>query len=128
MMSNEALKKRRSLTPPIGTPAVGGSPSRRATTRREVSERVCAKLDGGRVLEGWALNVSRGGLRVILEGDVELGEEVEITVGDMAEAPLTRRGRVVWLQEERDGAIVGIEFLNVSGTHKSVPPAPPTTE
>jgi hypothetical protein len=101
---------------------------RRAGTRREVSERITLVHDGGS-FEGWALNVSRGGVRAILEDKVELGREFDVEVG--AEDSLKRRGRVVWVQEEPDGVIVGIEFLGgapstaPSGTHKSVPPPPP---
>lgn len=59
-------------------------------------------------LPGWALNVSRGGLRAILEDPVELGEEFSIQLGD---EPLAREGRVVWCQEEQDGVIVGVQFF-----------------
>jgi hypothetical protein len=31
---------------------------------------------------------------------------------------------VVWVQEEPDGVIVGLEFTSLSGTQKSVPPPP----
>jgi len=64
-------------------------------------------------LEGWALNVSRGGVRVILEGKVDLGAEFEVTMteGTGVNAPKTRRmGRVVWVQDEPDGVVAGIEF------------------
>jgi len=98
---------------------------RRGGPRREVSERAKLRQPGiEREWEGWALNVSRGGVRCILEEKVELGGEYEVTLGLEGDSPLTRRGRVVWLQEEHDGVVVGIEFLNLSGTHKSVPPAP----
>jgi hypothetical protein len=67
----------------------------------------------GARLEGWALNVSRGGLRVILEEKVDLGAEFEITMS-LADA---REGltnpvvaRVVWVQEELDGVVAGLEF------------------
>jgi hypothetical protein len=66
---------------------------------------------GGETLEGWALNASRGGLRVILEEKVELGVEFEITVSGESGLDTQRAGRVVWVQEEPDGAIVGLEFL-----------------
>lgn len=107
---------------PSGTHAM-----RRGGARREVSSRVTMRpLQGGDAThEGWALNVSRGGLRAILEeAKVALGDEFEITMGDGDELP-PRTGRVVWLQEEPDGVIIGIEFTSLSGTHKSVPPAPP---
>ncbi|WP_394832112.1 PilZ domain-containing protein [Pendulispora rubella] len=120
------MKNRRSLTPMQGVP-VDGTPLRRSDVRREVSERIqLRKLDpnappdtdpaAGPLLDGWALNVSRGGIRCILEESVELGDEFEITIGEVGNAPMTRRGRIVWVQEEADGLIVGVEFLTPSGT------------
>jgi hypothetical protein len=80
----------------------------------------------GARLEGWALNVSRGGLRVILEESVELGAEFEITMsigdgpgqpspgaeasGAGSKAAPTLVARVVWVQEEPDGVVAGLEF------------------
>ncbi len=96
---------------------------RRGGARREVTERVTLRHEDGRVLEGWALNVSRGGLRAILEDKVILGQKFEIGLG--SEEVLHRAGRIVWVQEEPDGVIVGIEFTGMSGTHASQPPPPP---
>ncbi len=127
-----AVKKRTSLTPSTGTPAVDGVHAmRRGGARREVTERIALRgRQTGGVLsfEGWALNVSRGGVRAILEEKVELGSEFEITIGEGGKAPLTRQGRVVWVQEEQDGVIVGIEFISLSGTHRSAPPSAPDPE
>ncbi len=95
---------------------------RRGGARREVSERV-SLLTEGASHEGWALNVSRGGVRVILEEKVELGQEFDVTVGDPDRSPLQRRARVVWLQEERDGVVVGLEFIGLSGAQRSASPA-----
>lgn len=95
---------------------------RRGGARREVTERVNLKGSDGQLLEGWALNVSRGGLRVILEEKVVLGQKFDVTVG--TEEAMTRPGRVVWVQEEPDGVIVGLEFTSLSGLHKSAPPPP----
>lgn len=94
---------------------------RRGGARHEVTERVTLKDTEGHVLEGWALNVSRGGLRAILEEKVALGQKFDVGVGSDDES-LHRIGRVVWVQEEPDGVIVGLEFAGMSGTHKSVPP------
>jgi len=123
------LTYRRSLTP-SPSPQAGGDAAfkqRRADARREVSERVILGRDvgaeGGPLL-GWALNISRGGVRAILEQKVALGEESDVTVGE--ESQLKRRGRIVWLQEEPDGLIVGIEFLG--GTGQTLPPPPPNDE
>jgi hypothetical protein len=105
-------KNRRSLTPSTGLP-VGDDDvhaTRRGAARHDVSSRVSLKAKSGVVLEGWALNVSRGGVRVILEEKVELGGEFEVTLstGEDPAAPLI--GRVVWVQEEPDGVVAGIEF------------------
>ena len=99
---------------------------RRGGARREVTERVTLRHDDGRVLEGWALNVSRGGLRAILEEKVLLGQKFEIGLG--SDEVLQRAGRIVWVQEEPDGVIVGIEFTGASGVHASSPPPPPGSE
>jgi hypothetical protein len=85
--------------------------------RSPVSDAVHFK-QGDRVLVGWSLNLSRGGLRVILEETVEVGEEFEITLGEDEEP---RPGRIVWAREEKGGAIVGVSFLDTDG---SVPPPP----
>jgi hypothetical protein len=98
---------------------------RRCGARREISDRVSMQSKSGnaRTLEGWALNMSRGGLRVVLEDDVGLGEEFDITIGQ-GDVP-TKQGRIVWIQKEADGLICGIEFLSDSGVFQSIPPAPP---
>ena len=113
-----------SETPGMQVPS-GVHAMRRGGARREVTERVTMTTDEGKTLEGWALNVSRGGLRVILEEKVELGQKFDVTIG--ADDVVHRGSRVVWVQEEPDGVIVGLEFTGLSGTHKSAPP-PPITE
>lgn len=111
--------KRRSLTPRGGIPAFNGMhATRRAGVRHEVSERVTLRRDTGETLRGWALNISRGGVRVIFEGKLCLGEELDVAVGDV-EPQIATRGRVVWIQEEADGAIVGVEFTRFSGMHRA---------
>lgn len=79
---------------------------------------------GGAELSGWALNASRGGIRIILEDKVELGHEYDLELGGGEGAGKTRRGRVVWVQEEADGMIVGVEFVDQKGegTPSSDPP------
>lgn len=71
---------------------------------------------GDRRVEGWALNVSQGGLRAIVEQPLEPGDEVEVAVGA---GGVPRPARVVWVRPERDGAIVGVAFGDGIG---SVPP------
>lgn len=92
---------------------------RRSGARREVTERVMLRSENGKTLEGWALNVSRGGVRAILEERVILGQKFEVGLGTDEGH---RSGRIVWVQEEPDGVIVGIEFAGGSGPEKPAPP------
>ena len=110
---------RRSLTPPIGIQVPGLPPTRRASgARRNVSYRV-AFLRGTVEIPGWALNLSKGGIRAIIEERVELGEELDVHI---PEIQVERRGRVVWAQDEPDGTIVGISF------HERLETPPPGVE
>jgi PilZ domain-containing protein len=121
-----AVKNRRSLTPVPGAQPGDIHATRRGGARHELSARVSLKpaqavgLQRSRTefpaptLEGWALNVSRGGLRVILEEKVELGAEFEITISEIGAEPASlQSGRIVWVQEEPDGVVAGIEFRSV---------------
>src|SRR3954470_9533790 len=110
------MAKRRSLTPPTGTTALDGVHATRRGSggaRREATNRVLLR-QGESEITGWALNLSRGGIRLILEDKVELGQEFEIAIEEPeAEASgCSRPGRVVWVQEEQDGMVVGLEFLD----------------
>ena len=67
-------------------------------------------------IDGWALNISAGGLRAILDEAVAPDAAFEVTVGDAPPRP----ARVVWVRKERDGAIVGVAFDDVA--HASAPP------
>ncbi|MEJ7734835.1 MAG: PilZ domain-containing protein [Polyangiaceae bacterium] len=119
--------KRRNLTPPTGAPVPGLPPTRRAGgARREVSDRVYF-YDGDSEIVGWALNLSRGGLRAIIEESLQLGAELQVAVG---EGGKRRPGRIVWIQDEPDGAIVGVSFLDDTDSQPPppAPPAPPTRE
>ncbi|HET7544347.1 MAG TPA: PilZ domain-containing protein, partial [Polyangiaceae bacterium] len=86
--------------------------------RREASERVLIR---GTDFEthGWTLNVSRGGIRAIVEDPLSQGSEYQLTVGD-EESAVARRTSVVWLQDEADGQIVGLKYLD--GDVDSDPP------
>jgi hypothetical protein len=105
------VKNRRSLTPSVGLPAEEDMhATRRGGARHEVSSRVTLKRASGGVLEGWALNVSRGGVRVILEENVDLGSEFDVILSTGEESSAPQVGRIVWVQEEPDGVVAGIEF------------------
>jgi hypothetical protein len=72
--------------------------------------------------------VSRGGVRVILEEKVDLGAEFEVTLSSEAgraasdasstwpasdgAVDIPSTGRIVWVQEEPDGVVAGIEFFS----------------
>lgn len=121
----QPVKNRRSLTPENGVPAADGAHAmRRGGARHEVTERIRIVGPNLKAREGWVLNVSRGGVRAMFEERVEPGEEYEVNIGEEGPAPLTRRGRVVWVQEEPDGVIAGFEFLFQSGQQAAVPPPP----
>jgi PilZ domain len=116
---------RRTLTPFPAVPqpnadAEGSQTTsmRRVEPRTETSERVVLR-DGARLMDGWALNSSRGGVRAILEERVELGATFEVRCG----GDIWHPGRVVWIQEEPDGVVVGIAFLDVPRT-STMPPTP----
>src|SRR5580658_3949095 len=114
------VRNRKHLTSAPGLPDVGTHALRRGGARRGVTERVILRRDE-LSYEGWALNVSRGGVRLILEEQVSLGDEFQVTIGDVESSPLVRRARVVWIQEERDGAVVGLEFALLSSSERPVP-------
>jgi hypothetical protein len=117
---------RRSLSscPPLEP---GEVPARRAGgERREASDhlRFVLRTEGSeptsREVEGWALNVSRGGLRAVVDEPIELGAVVDVGIGLNEPRPC----RIVWVQEEPGGAIVGVEFLDVEGPATVPPPLP----
>ena len=86
--------------------------------RRESSERVLVRSTGFET-NGWALNVSRGGVRAVVEDPLIQGMEYQVVVGD-EESVAPRPATVVWLQDESDGQIVGLKYVDVEdGT---VPP------
>jgi hypothetical protein len=120
---DDAVTKKTTPTPAHGMKMPSGVHAmRRGGARREVTERVALKAEDGTTLDGWALNVSRGGLRAILEEKVVLGQKFDVAIG--TDEVMLRASRVVWVQEEPDGVIVGLEFTSLSGTQKSVPPPP----
>ncbi len=85
--------------------------------RREASDRVAIRRPEGEA-DGWTLNVSRGGLRVVVEVPLRVGELVDVVVGSAEEAP-PRSARVVWVKDAADGQICGLQWLDTSG---SIPP------
>jgi hypothetical protein len=85
--------------------------------RHESSDRVVIRA-GALETSGWTLNVSRGGIRAVVEDALDPNAEYEVAVGDA----LPRRARIAWSRVEADGQIVGLRFLDVDG---SIPPEEP---
>ncbi len=107
---------RRSSIPPTPIPpgAVHGT-RRLSGVRRESSERATVRGPGFRTT-GWTLNISRGGARLVLEDPVVLGATYHVEIGAGGGA---REVKIVWLQDEPDGQIAGVQFMDDDGT---VPP------
>lgn len=125
-----AVEKKGPLTPAEGIAASGqnaASRTRRTDARRGLSEKVVLRAvagdgdePGAIVATGFAVNISRSGVRAIFEESVKAGAEYVVTVGDDGTSQLSRRVRVVWIQDEHDGMVVGLEFTGQSGLHKAV--------
>lgn len=82
--------------------------------RHEASDRVVIRA-AALETSGWTLNVSRGGIRAVVEDPLDPDTEYEVLVG---EAP-ARKARIAWSRVEADGQIVGLRFLDADG---SIPP------
>ncbi|MFO7178753.1 MAG: PilZ domain-containing protein [Pseudomonadota bacterium] len=86
--------------------------------RVEVSERVTLRAPGFETT-GWTLNVSRGGVRAVVEDEVPEVAECELVLGDDASG---RRVRVVWRKQAKDGEILGLQYLDVLTSDLPPPP------
>ena len=85
-----------------------------AGARVNVSKRVLVHSADAEI-EGWALNVSRGGMRLVLDDTVAIDDVLDVAMSEGEDAPSTpdtprRSVRVVWIKEDDEGAIVGVEF------------------
>lgn len=85
---------------------------RRRASRTTVDEPVAlwfTRVGGGvGVAYGWTLNISSGGLRVIADAPLAVGDAVGVAIG-RRDAPAVS-GRVAWIDSRLDGAIAGIAF------------------
>lgn len=87
-------------------------PARRVSGPRiPTSEPVeLAVQEGGREpVSGWTLNRSEGGLRVVLEGDLVVGDAVVVRVAD---EPQPRSATVVWVRPSKGGLVAGIAYAD----------------
>lgn len=95
----------------LGRSADRDARARRQYARRPVNVRVL--VDGTAAGAAWALNLSAGGIRVIGEQTLTVGEMVRLRIeGDAPGLELAGHGRVVWVKKHRDGFVTGIEFLD----------------
>lgn len=112
-------------------PYLAPAPRRRffGGARRELTERATLTLEAGGTsassllggpasIEGWTLNVSRGGLRVVVEASLQDGATYRVRLGE-GEA---RSARVVWTQSEADGQIAGLEYTDVRSSSPEFDP------
>jgi hypothetical protein len=94
-------------------PQEGAGVHRRASPRRPLSARMTLwsmRESHG----GWTLNVSDGGLRVLVEDAVvERGSEMTVEVREDACA-WQRKAKVVWVQHEPGGCVAGLQFLQAT--------------
>ncbi len=80
--------------------------------RREASERVYLRSEESQnEITAWTLNLSRGGVRLIVEDAVVVGSAYLVVIGDDQPRPAT----VVWIREEADGQIAGLKYDDVEG-------------
>lgn len=66
---------------------------------------------------GWTLNISRGGARLIVDERVEPGERYGLEIGQNA----SREVRIVWVQDEADGQIIGVQFVDLEANMADPP-------
>ncbi len=97
--------------PPLALGTLHGARRSVGGARHEASERVVLRA-GAVEFDGWTLNQSRGGLRVVVEERVELGAEYAVEMSGKS----PRRARVVWLQDEADGQVAGLEYLDLTAS------------
>jgi PilZ domain-containing protein len=92
--------------------------ARRSSVRRPVNVRVHLLPQDSRQevspREAWALNLSAGGMRLVSDAELQVGEilylRIEHEVG--GSAGLAGHGRVVWVKVRPDGFVSGIEFVD----------------
>ena len=103
-------------SPAAAAEAPAWTPRRNAGgARSELTERVVIRGPGFET-HGWTLNVSRGGLRAIVEERLNPGIDYEVLIGDQA-AP--KAATLAWSKDESDGQIVGMKYLE---GEESLPP------
>ncbi len=110
---NPSVEQTRSISrilQALGPSADRDARARRKSARRPVNVRVV--LDGTSLAEAWALNLSAGGIRVMCEVALSVGDMLRVRIdGQEDGVELAGIGRVVWVRKHADGFISGIEFV-----------------
>jgi hypothetical protein len=111
---NSSVEQTRSLSRILR--ALGPSADRDARARRQFARRpvnVRVVLDGKSTAEAWALNLSAGGIRVMCEAALAVGDMLRVRIdGNDDGLELAGVGRVVWVKKHKDGFVSGIEFVD----------------
>jgi hypothetical protein len=111
--------------PPSEPPA--RAQRRTSGARVEASERITLRAPGFET-QGWTLNVGRGGVRVVLEDKIEHDRDYELFFSDDTNG---RKVQVAWSQEQADGQIAGLKYLEVEplpNPEGTSPPPPPLSQ
>ena len=94
-----------------GAPAGSSRPDRRAQPRTSYDEKIVLWRRGDAGVadraSAWALNLSGGGIRIVLSATLAVGEQVGI---GFQGRPTAVPGRVVWVSSRTDGCVAGIAF------------------
>lgn len=69
------------------------------------------EIDSPRAARGVALNVSRGGVRLALEGEVRVGDVCRLTLRTDPVSASTEHAKVVWKRRLPDGWVAGLAFV-----------------
>ena len=84
---------------------------RRAARRRPLNAVV--EVMTPRRGKGVTINHSEGGLRVAVDCDLHLDEEIMLHVDELGQPPRLMRCRVAWVRELTDGWIAGLQQLGL---------------
>ncbi len=81
-------------------------------TEREGSK--VSQVEVEAMFEGWSLNVCHGGMRIITEEPLKVGDSLQVEVSSAGRSYLGR-ARVAWVREQTDGVVAGLQFNDEEG-------------
>ena len=80
-----------------------------ALTRVDMIEGEVDAVEVEALFEGWALNVCHGGIRIITEEPLAIGDVLQLEVTSSGR-PYVGQAKVAWVRAENDGVVAGLEF------------------